>query len=126
MVLCLAKALNSLAGSGGGCVNVLTDSGCADKGDTLDVRVSEEHIGLVARAGDKVDNALGQTGFNKEIAKSHCGHRSLRVKLENDGVTGGNAAGNHPAHRNHSGKVERNNAGKNAHGLIIKCGVIAA
>ena len=105
---------------------MLTDSCCSNKGDALDVRVSEEHIGFMAGAGDKIDNALGQSGFNKEVAKSHCGHRSLGVELENDCVSGGDAAGNHPAHRNHSRKVERNNAGKNAHRLIVKGCVIAA
>ena len=44
----------------------------------------EKKIGFVAGAGDKIDNALRKAGFHEKVTKSHCGHRGLRVELEDE------------------------------------------
>ena len=81
MVLCFAKALNSLAVSGGGCVNMLADACRADEGDTLNVGVGQEDVRFNTAAGNKVDNTLRKSGFDKKLAKTHSGHRRHGSKL---------------------------------------------
>ena len=47
------------------------DRGRADEAHALDIGVLEEDLGLVARAGHEVDDALGQSRFLPKFHDPH-------------------------------------------------------
>ena len=126
MVLSLAKALDSLACACSLFIYKLADGSGADKCDTLDIGAFKNRVDLVSRTGDNVDNAVGNACFLIKLGNSESRSRSKARCLENHRVAACNTGRSHPAERNHSREVYRNDTCENAHRLAVLNCVVAS
>ena len=124
MVLGLGLGLDALAVGGGDGVDVLADVGGADEGDAAHQRVGQQDLGLVAAAGDDVDDALGQPGLLEQLEQADAGGRHHAGGLEHEGVAGDDAQRDHPAEGDHGREVEGGDAGEHAERLAVAHGVV--
>ena len=105
VVLRLGQSLDALPGPGGGLVDMLADLGRADEGDAADVGVDEEAIRLDPAAGDEAHHPLGEPGLDEQLEHpdGRLGHHGSG--LQDEGVPGGDAEGEHPAHGDHGREI---------------------
>lgn len=102
-----------------------SDSGRADKGHRLDVRVIAESVHDVLATVDDVENPFRNASLQGQFHQPHGHHRVLLGGFEHEGVAGGDGHRKHPQ-RNHRREVERCDAGADAERLQQRIGVYAA
>ena len=126
MVLGLAQGLAALAVGSGFFIDFQTHRGGANKGNALNIRVLQNGVDLIARAGDHIDDTVRHACVLVQLSKEHGGLGGQGSGFQYQGVAGGNTGGCHPAKRDHGREVYRHNAGKHAQRLSVFHGIVPA
>ena len=123
MIFSLAKSLASLTRSGSSLINFKSDRSRTDKSNALNIGVVENGINFISWAGYDIYNALWYARLNIKFCDTHSGSRCEGSGFKDNGITASNTNRYHPAKRNHSRKINRNNTRKNSHSLTIFYGI---